>query len=185
MAEQPLIDALDRILRAYSRSFRDKAFGTDNKDHDILMDVFGITPIIKAENKQYWGRELGMCWEGLLQSIFRTTDNYKEPYRIGADSPFDFIFKDRAVDTKYRIGSGDSGTLKKFRANGLLLSEKGFKPTLLILRNDNLYAAIQAYQSGGWDIRVGDACFKFIKESTGIDIVDYLNQRKLAFAIGR
>lgn len=62
-----------------------------------------------------------------------------------------------AIDTKYRIGSGDSGTLKKFKAYGPTLEEKGFTPVLLIVREDNLGAAITACNAGGWTVTTGQA----------------------------
>ncbi len=64
MAVNPsrLSDAVDEILDAYKVSFCDKTYSDENDDHDVLMDVFGIAPALKRENRQYWGRELGMCW---------------------------------------------------------------------------------------------------------------------------
>ena len=35
------------------------------------MEVFGITPEMKRENRQYWGRQLGMCWQRLVTEISR------------------------------------------------------------------------------------------------------------------
>jgi hypothetical protein len=52
---------LDAILRQYQSSFADKIYSEENDDHDVLMDVFSLLPVIKRENRQYWGRELGMC----------------------------------------------------------------------------------------------------------------------------
>ena len=52
---------LEQILARYQNSFTDKVYTEENEEHDILMDVFGISPIIKRENRQYWGRELGIA----------------------------------------------------------------------------------------------------------------------------
>jgi len=57
---------LEQILAKYQNSFTEKVYAEENEEHDILMDVFGISPIIKKENRQYWGRELGMCWQLLV-----------------------------------------------------------------------------------------------------------------------
>ncbi|MCZ0905281.1 hypothetical protein ON021_35830, partial [Microcoleus sp. HI-ES] len=54
---------LEQILAKYQNSFTAKIYAEENEEHDILMDVFGISPLIKKENRQYWGRELGMCWQ--------------------------------------------------------------------------------------------------------------------------
>jgi len=51
---------LDQILAKYQKSFVAKVYAEENEEHDLLMDVFGISPIIKRENRQYWGRELGV-----------------------------------------------------------------------------------------------------------------------------
>lgn len=57
---------LEQILARYQNSFTEKVYAEENEEHDILMDVFGISPIIKKENRQYWGRELAMCWQLLV-----------------------------------------------------------------------------------------------------------------------
>jgi hypothetical protein len=49
---------LDSILHKYSSSFSSKVYSEENEDYDILMKVFGITPSIKRENKQYWGERI-------------------------------------------------------------------------------------------------------------------------------
>lgn len=38
---------LEQILARYQNSFTDKVYAEENEEHDILMDVFGIFPIIK------------------------------------------------------------------------------------------------------------------------------------------
>jgi hypothetical protein len=71
MAKKPLpLDTkLKDVLRAYRDSFSIKTYGDENDDLDPLMDVFGITPDRKRENRQYWGRELGMCWQLLVTNV--------------------------------------------------------------------------------------------------------------------
>lgn len=59
-------DNLDAVLEKYHSSFTAKIYSDENDDHGILMDTFGITPLLKRENRQYWGRELGKCWESLV-----------------------------------------------------------------------------------------------------------------------
>ena len=103
-----------------------------------LMEVFGITPELKRENRQYWGRELGMCWQRLVIEVFKgTRKDYGPAIRIGADEPCDLTVGKLAIDTKYRIGSGDSGTLKKFKSYGPLLKKQGYEPVILMLRECN------------------------------------------------
>jgi hypothetical protein len=46
-------------------------------------------------------------------------DSIKE----GSDEFCDLVVGNDAIDTKYRIGSGDSGTLKKFRQYGQELQD--------------------------------------------------------------
>ena len=43
-----------QVLARYQNSFTEKIYAEENEEHDILMDVFGISPIIKKENRQYW-----------------------------------------------------------------------------------------------------------------------------------
>jgi len=37
---------LEQILARYQNSFTDKVYTEEHEEHDILMDVFGISPII-------------------------------------------------------------------------------------------------------------------------------------------
>ena len=69
--EKELNGALESILSAYKEAFSQKVYSEENDDHDPLMDVYGITPELKRENRQYWGRELGMCWQRLVVEVCR------------------------------------------------------------------------------------------------------------------
>ncbi|MBI3530117.1 MAG: restriction endonuclease [Betaproteobacteria bacterium] len=184
--ESKLQSALDEILSAYQKGFSEKVYSDENDDHDLLMDVYGITPLLKRENRQYWGRELGMCWQRLVVEICRQTrKDFGPALRLGADEPCDLTVGNLAIDTKYRIGSGDSGTLKKFKAYGPILEEKGFKPVLLIVREDNLGAAITACNTGGWTVTTGQKTFDYLLELTGFDVKAFLHERAQAFPVVR
>jgi len=179
------ISELDSILTKYSKSFSSKVYSEENEDYDILMNIFGVTPLIKRENKQYWGRELGKCWESLVVSACKNSNSFEPALRIGNDEPCDLRIKGYAIDTKYRVGSGDSGTLKKFKQYGPLLKKHGYIPVLLFLRKDNLPAAMTACTVGGWCILTGKQSFSFIKKISGFDLEDYLISRAGSFAIIR
>lgn len=173
---------LDNVLTKYQSSFQDKSHNQENDDHDPLMDAFGISPSLKRENRQYWGRELGMCWQLLVTSLCHATrSDFSPPKKFGADEPYDLSVGEIAIDTKYRIGSGDSGTLKKFKAYGPMLRDQGFTPRLLIVRDDNLPAAITACKGGKWEITTGNETFKFIEDITGFDLLSYLKERAGTF----
>ena len=177
---------LGTILEQYQESFTTKIYREENDDIDLLMVVFGITPEMKRENRQYWGRELGMCWQRLVTEVCR--QNCKEfgvALRFGVDEPYDLTVGKQAIDTKYRIGSGDSGTLKKFKGYATLLSEKGYEPVLLIVREDNLKAAITACRSSGWSVVTGSETFQFLKELTGFDLKNYLQTKALEYKVQR
>ena len=173
---------LDRILNSYAQSFREKTHYDENNDHDILMDVFSITPEMKRENRQYWGRELGYCWQLLVTNIMQKCDGFGPGIRIGADEPCDLIVGKYAIDTKYRIGSGDSGTLKEFKQYGPQLKAMGYEPVFLILREDNLPAAIGACLVGGWTVKIGRAALEFVSSQSGNDIEKYLTDRAGKFS---
>ncbi len=185
-SKQNLEDVLQSILSQYKSSFIAKEYNDENDEHDLLMDVFGISPETKRENRQYWGRELGMCWQLLITEVFKfNCDTFGPALRFNSDEPFDLTAGIYAIDTKYRIGSGDSGTLKKFKAYGPLLIEKGYEPILLILREDNLPAAISACLTGGWKVYTGDETFKFINNLTGFNLKNYLSQKVGDFEVHR
>ena len=181
-----LSESLDDILRQYKMSFSDKIYGDENNDIDVLMDVFGITPELKRENRQYWGRELGMCWQRLVVELFQhTRQDFAPAVRIGADEPYDCLVGNYAIDTKYRIGSGDSGTLKKFKSYASLLQQKGYEPVLLIVREDNLPAAMTACRSSGWNVYTGNLTFNYIEQLTNFDIRDFLRAKAANYRIER
>lgn len=181
-----LQEILGAILFQYQKSFSNKVYVDENDEHDLLMDIFSLTPETKRENRQYWGRELGMCWQLIVTRVCEhTCSNFQPALRIGNDEPCDLIVGQYAIDTKYRIGSGDSGTLKKFKEYGSLLKNMGYTPTLLVLRSDNLFSAIQACRSGGWNVLTGQASLDFIKQITGFDMEVFLRQNDGNYSIGR
>ena len=176
---------LDAVLERYKTSFIEKVYSDENDDHDLLMEAFGISPLLKRENRQYWGRELGKCWESLVIEACKRVPTFQPALRIGGDEPCDLIVKNYAIDTKYRLGSGDSGTLKKFKSYGPLLRSRGYEPVFLFLREDNLPAAMTACQSGTWKIYIGKQSFDFIRDISGFDIEDYLTRKASAFLVVR
>lgn len=185
---QSLDTKLKDVLRAYRDSFTIKTYSEENDDSDPLMDVFGITPDRKRENRQYWGRELGMCWQLLVTNLLsHYCKDYSPALKIGDDEPCDCCVGKDAIDTKYRIGSGDSGTLKKFKSYGKLLKDRGYRPVLLIVREDNLSSAIKACVTGGWTILQSHATFDYLKERTEFDLKDWLYSCKASgeFSINR
>ena len=152
------------VMKHYSDSFGGKIHTEASEETDLLMDAFGITPDVKNANRQYWGRELGMCWQRLVISVMRNlaADEFEEAKRYGGDEPYDLGVGEFAVDTKYRVGSGDAGTLKKFKQYGELLRSDGYTPLMLFLRSDNLPSAIGAMRVGGWTILTGEDSFEWI-----------------------
>ncbi len=171
MSQDSMEILLKEILKQYQKSFCEKSYGEENDDLDPLMAIFNITPCLKRENRQYWGRELGMCWQRLVTGVFRANcSNYQPALKMGEDEPCDCILGDDAIDTKYRMGSGDSGTLKKFKQYGKLLPQMGLKPVLLIVREDNLPAAITACKAGGWEVKLGNNSFDYIREKSGFNL---------------
>lgn len=172
------------ILKKYYTTFKEKTYSDENDDTDVLMDIFGITPEQKRENRQYWGRELGMMWQLIVTEICQThCSNFHPALKIGNDEPCDLIIGNDAIDTKYRIGSGDSGTLKKFKKYGNLLKELGYNPILLILREDNLPSAITACNHGNWKILTGMESFDYLFKNTGIDIYNLLKHKKGTYSL--
>lgn len=186
MSNAKLEKSIEDVFKHYQESFSKKTYDDENNVHDVLMKVFSITPELKRENRQYWGRELGMCWQLVVNEVFRQTrDDYTPPLRIGNDEPCDLTIGKIAIDTKYRVGSGDSGTLKKFKTYGHLLREEGYEPYFLILRRDNLKAAISAVEKGTWNTLIGMQTFEFIYENSGFDLYNYLIQKEGAYAVYR
>ncbi|WP_211264443.1 hypothetical protein [Acetobacter senegalensis] len=185
MFDENILDTtISNIIFNYKISFSNKIHTAGNEDFDVIMNLFNITPELKRENRQYWGRELGMCWQRIVTALCQTRcSNFQPAIRIGADEPFDLAVGQYAIDTKYRIGSGDAGTLKKFRENGARIKALGYTPVLLIVRSDNLNAAITACKSGGWDIYHSQAAFAFIHRETGFNLYNYLFLKKGAFSI--
>jgi hypothetical protein len=70
--------------------------------------------------------------------------------------------------------------LKKFKSYGKLLKERGYRPVLLIVREDNLAAAITACTTGGWTVLQGQATFDYIKQLSGFDLLAWLEACKVS-----
>ena len=170
-------DNVKKIIRHYYDAFSKKTYHEENDDYDILMKVYGITPELKRENRQYWGRELGMLWQRLVVAIAKQNcSNFQPAIKYGDDEPCDLVIGQDAIDTKYRIGSGDSGTLKKFKQYGKYLSDQGYRPVFLILRTDNLPTAISAAKKGGWSVYTGAQSIDYIEQVTGVNIENLLKK---------
>jgi len=184
MEENLLDSSLERILEQYGQAFASKIFLDESVEEDDLMLIFGLTQRIKAENKQYWGRELGMCWQRIVVELCRySRGDFNNGIREGLDEICDLVIGSHAIDTKYRIGSGDSGTLKKFRQYAVRLKNLGYNPILLILRNDNLPNAIGACINGGWEVKMGEQAYEYIRNETGFDLQMWLKARRNAYVL--
>ena len=97
--------------------------------------------------------------------------------KFGSDEPCDLVLGSDAIDMKYRVGSGDSGTLKKFQQYATLLKQNGYRPVFLFLREDNLPAAMTACQAAGWCMYTVKATFYYLQEKTGFDLYSGLRRR--------
>jgi len=73
MTKQKIESKLSTILKKYQSSFSEKVYVDNYDSTDVLMDAFGVTQELKSENKQFWGRELGMCWQLLVDELFKNT----------------------------------------------------------------------------------------------------------------
>lgn len=171
-------EKIKNVLNKYQEAFSKKQINSAEGYTDILMEVFNITPSVKSTNMQYWGRELGKCWEGIIQSVFSERKDYGPGIKEGNDEICDCIIGKKAIEAKYRIGSGDSGTLKKFKQYAQRLKDKGFEPIMLFLREDNLSAAITASKNGGWKVIIGEECFNFILEESNFNLKEELKSLK-------
>ena len=156
----------EQILNQYRIKFRDKIHTPPAHTTDILLDYFGITYEQINQNKQYWNRELGMCWQRIIIESVKNRLDYQPAFRIDRKEPCDLIIGKDAIDTKYRIGSGDSGTIKKLKDYAQIISDRGYRPVLLILREDNLKSTISACAKGGWYIMTGRESIEYIREKT-------------------
>ncbi len=184
MSKGGLNHALQSIIESYRTSFEQKEFVEESSEADDLMLIFGLTQKIKSDNKQYWGRELGMCWQRLIVELFsRKAKKFGEAIVRGTDELSDLVAGKDAIDTKYRIGSGDSGTLKKFKQYGADLTALGYRPVMLILRDDNLNAAIAACKTGGWKVYTAASSYSYINEISRFDLEQWLKDRNGLFAI--
>ncbi len=172
MVEKKILE----IIQKYQAAFSNKKILKEESNSDILMNIFNITPDMKQKNMQYWGRELGKCWEGIIKAVFSQRKDYSTGIKEGNDEICDCVIGKIAIEAKYRVGSGDSGTLKKFRQYAKRLRDTGYEPTMLFLRQDNLPAAITASNAGGWNILVGKECFDFIKKQSKFDLIKFLKK---------
>ncbi len=151
------------ILNEYSVKFKNKVHTLTSYSSDILLKHFNVTTEQIHQNKQYWNRELGMCWQKLVIECIKHRLDYSPAIRINRRELCDFILGQDAIDTKYRIGSGDSGTINKLKEYAQLLKNKGYRPVLLILRNDNLKSTVMSCKKSGWFTIIGNKALEFIE----------------------
>jgi len=166
--------SLESILAQYRDSFNAKQFVPAPDSTDVLMAAFGITPELKKSAIQFWSRELGMCWEHLVSDLFSSVPQFGPAIKTEFGEPCDFTSAERAIDTKYRLGSGDSGTLRKLASNAHWLKSIGYIPTMLILREDSLHGAIAHMSKAGWEVLQGEDAFNFISAQSGRDLLEIL-----------
>ncbi|GBC62129.1 hypothetical protein DENIS_3092 [Desulfonema ishimotonii] len=178
-------DEFRDIFVKYQQNFNQKVHTNRFGETDCLMNIFGITPSLKNKNTQYWGRELGACWETMVAEVCkRRSAGYSPAIMFNGRQLCDLVAGRYAIDTKYRIGSGDSGTVNKFKDNAAQLIKKRYEPVLLILRNDNLHGTIVQCRNGGWTIHAGEKAFDFIRKiAAGFDMKRYLTERAGAYPI--
>lgn len=171
-------ESLIPIIDKYYQSFSSKIHEKNSSDTDFLMDLFGITHERKCENSQYWSRELGMFWQLIVTELCRTykPHSFTPALKIGNTEPCDLFIGNDAIDTKYRIGSGDSGTLKRLKSYGELLTELGHNPVMLIARDGNLPQAIRTCQSGGWTVYTGEKTLEYIEDKLHVRVDKIIEQ---------
>ena len=99
MTRSELDNKLSDILRRYQSNFSEKVYVDTYEATDVLMETFGVTQDLKRENKQFWGRQLGMCWQLLVIELCKhTCSDYADAIRIGNDEPCDLILGSDAID---------------------------------------------------------------------------------------
>ena len=99
MTTDSVENKLKVILKQYQDAFNGKNYSEENEDSDILMEVFGITANLKRENRQYWGRELGMCWQRLVTEVLSSfCADYGPAIRKGNDEPCDCVVGKDAIE---------------------------------------------------------------------------------------
>jgi hypothetical protein len=182
-----LQNSLSVILSQYQNSFSSKVYSDENDECDILMNVFSLTAKTKRENAQYWGRELGMCWQKIVIEICKYhCQDFKPAFKLDeGGEPCDLIVGEYAIDTKYRIGSGEDATHKKLTRYRDLLTNMGYTPTLLILRTDSLSTAINACKKAKWNVLTGQESMNFIHNISGVDIKTFLEINAGKYTISR
>jgi len=74
MTHNDIGNALARIFKKYQNNFSETVYTDDYRSFDVLMETFGITQELKQENKQFWGRQLGMCWQLLVVELCKRTN---------------------------------------------------------------------------------------------------------------
>jgi len=120
-----------------------------------------------------------MYKEEFLADVEAILQAYKESFNNKTYS------KESDVSDILMESFGISSSLKKFKHYGHLLRSNGFRPVLLLLRDDSLTAAITACKSGGWDVLENKESFDYIFNNTGIDIIELLHYFENKFLIMR
>jgi hypothetical protein len=184
---QTVDDRLGEILDAQRRSFEAKVHRPRERGSDLLMEAFGISPVQLQSHSQYWSRQLGMCFERLVRAACEHRSECRLPLRTGGREPWDLEFGQEAWELKYRLGSGDAGTLSRLADNAGLARERGLAPVLLILRSDSLRAATARAAAGGWEVVCGERALAHVRRRSGFDLHAWLAEQagRFTFEPGR
>jgi hypothetical protein len=174
-ASPGLLEELRSSVKHYARKFEEKKFEEEPAYVDTLMAYFGITDEMKRRNSQYWARELGSLYQEIVtKAALEKSRDYFVPKTGDSVLPCDLVAGECAIDMKYRMGSGDSGTLQKLRRNGMVLQSLDVKPILLVHRDDNLPAALSAAKGGGWSVVSGEQAIDFVRDRFSFDLEAFL-----------
>lgn len=130
----------EAVLEEAQQKLQAKIFNEppEKPQTDLLMDVFKMTPEMK-HNPQFTNRHLGATLEKMLKKWFEAhkPQDFQAPERDDdGGEPYDLLVGDQAIDVKYRVGSGDSGSIKKWKRYAKDLKAKGYKPVWVVLRDD-------------------------------------------------
>jgi hypothetical protein len=165
---------LKNLVESYKLSFEKKILNHKHFKQDDIMNLFNKNQYDLLLNKQYWHREFGKFYEKYVKIIAKSKLKYNDSPKYKKYDLCDLVIDNFAIDTKYRIGSGDSGTVRKLKFYGEQLIKLNYKPILLIFRDDNLEGTIKSL-SKEWNVLTGDNSNKFIIEHLDFDIKKSLN----------
>lgn len=130
------------------------------------MELLGVTNEMKKRHPQRCGKLLGETWQKVVTAYLDiySPSGIGDAVRFDTRRPTDVVVDSVAIDTKYRFGSGDNNTITHLVETSRSLRALGYRPVMIILRDDSLRGALNRFRLAGWEVAEANNAFDVLAD---------------------